>query len=401
LRQLAALGNTIMDERVLYFRVGVVVVAAVIITIVLVMLFGAWPNVFESQYQITVDFPEAPGVTVDTPVRKSGVLIGRVSEVVLLDEGGVRVGAKINDKYRLRRNETCRIASGSLFGDAILQFVPSGTKELLVRFDANRDGVLDAAEKGKSNEVVGDEEYIINGVAPRSPLRILVDLEDDIAATLNSIETAGNEVAQLVSSVNSTVGGEQGQIGSLVKKAETALERFDRTMQSVEKVLGDEELSVKLRQSLEELPEFISETRQTMTVARTTLEDFRRVSAKAENNLENLEKFTKPLGEKGEQLVANVDASTRNLNELLAQLVTFSEALNSGQGTLGKLVHDDDVYRKIDRLMTNAEDLSRRLRPIVDDVRTFTDKIARDPRQLGLKGAMDPRPGGFKTGVQW
>ena len=24
--------------------------------------------------------------------------------------------------------------------------------------------------------------------------------------------------------------------------------------------------------------------------------------------------------------------------------------------------------------------------PIVDDVRTFTDKIARDPRQLGLKG---------------
>ena len=168
-----------------------------------------------------------------------------------------------------------------------------------------------------------------------------------------------------------------------------------------EKVLGDEELSVKLRQSLEELPEFISETRQTMTVARTTLEDFRRVSEKAETNLENLEKFTEPLGEKGEQLVANVDASTRNLNELLAQLVSFSEALNSGQGTLGKLVHDDEVYRKIDRLMANVEDLTPKLRLIVANFATFSDKIARDPRELGLKGAMDPRPSGLKTGVHW
>lgn len=390
-----------MDERVLYFRVGVVVVAAVTITIVLVMLFGAWPNVLESHYPVHIKFPEAPGVTVDTPVRKSGVLIGRVTEVQLLDEGGVQVTADINEKYKLRQNETCRVASGSLFGDAVLEFVPSDKKKLLARFDTNKDGVLDVAEKQASNDLVGDELYIHEGDAPRSPLRILVDLEDDIAATLHSIQTAGDEVAQLANSVNQTMGGEQGQIGTLAQKAETALDRFDRTMQSVDKVLGDEELSAKLRQSLAELPEFIRETRETMVTARTTFEDFRRVSQKAESNLDNLEEFTKPLGERGAQLIANVDASTRNLNELLAQLVAFSEALNSGQGTLGKLVHDDEIHRKIDRLVTNAEDISRRLRPIVSDVRTFTDKIARDPRQLGLKGMVDPRPTGLKTGVHW
>lgn len=390
-----------MDERVLYFRVGVVVVAAVIITIVLVMLFGAWPNLLESHYPVHIKFPEAPGVTVGTPVRKSGVLIGRVTEVNLLDEGGVQVTANISEKRKLRQNESCRIASGSLFGDAVLEFVPSDEKSLLPRFDKNKDGSLDDAEKLKSNELVGDELYILEGDAPHSPLRILVDLEDDIEDTLLSIRTAGNEVAQLANSVNQTAGSDQGQIGSLMRKAETALDRFDHTMQAVERVLGDEELSAKLRQSLEELPEFIKETRETMVTARTTLEDFRRVSHKAEANLDNLEQFTKPLGERGSQLIANVDESTRNLSELLAQLLTFSEALNSGQGTLGKLVHDDDVYRKIDRLMTNAEEVSRRLRPVVEDVRTFTDKIARDPRQLGLKGMMDPRPTGLKTGVHW
>ncbi len=388
-----------MDERVLYFRVGVVVVASVTITIVLVMLFGAWPNVLESHYRVHIKFPEAPGVTVDTPVRKSGVLVGRVTEVQLLDEGGVKVSADLNEKYRLRQNETCRISSGSLFGDAVLEFVPSDVDSLLARFDTNKDGVLDASEKQKSRELVGDEVYILEGVSPRSPLRILVDLEDDIASTLHSIQTAGDEVAQLANSVNGAVGGEEGHIGALAQKAEKALDRFDRTMQAVEKVLGDEELAVKLRQSLEELPEFISETRQTMVTARTTLEDFRRVSQKAETNLDNLQEFTKPLGERGAQLVANVDASTRNLNELLTQLVAFSEGLNSGQGTLGKLVHDDEVYEKIDRLVSNAEEISRRLRPIVEDVRTFTDKIARDPRQLGLKGMVDPRPTGLKTGT--
>jgi hypothetical protein len=37
--------------------------------------------------------------------------------------------------------------------------------------------------------------------------------------------------------------------------------------------------------------------------------------------------------------------------------------------------------------------LTKELRPIVDDVRVFTDKIARHPEQLGVRGALDRRPG--------
>ena len=102
-----------MDERVLQFRVGVVVVASVIATVILVMLFGAWPNVWQRKYEIHVRFPEAPGITVDTPVRKSGVLIGRVSNVRLLEEGGVLVSMRVFQKYNLRLYETCRIGTGS------------------------------------------------------------------------------------------------------------------------------------------------------------------------------------------------------------------------------------------------------------------------------------------------
>ena len=71
-----------MDERIMQFRVGVMVLATLIITAILVLLFGKVPSLVpHATYTIYVRFPEAPGVTRDTPVRKSGILIGRVSDI--------------------------------------------------------------------------------------------------------------------------------------------------------------------------------------------------------------------------------------------------------------------------------------------------------------------------------
>lgn len=394
-----------MDERVLQFRVGVVVVASAIITVILVMLFGAWPNVWQRRYEIHVKFPEAPGVTVDTPVRKSGVLIGRVSNVKLREEkegGGVLVSIRVFDQFKLRRHETCRIGTGSLLGDAIVEFVPSDQATMLARFDVNKNGALDAGEKQAAGELLGDGEFMSDGAVVSNPLRALVNLEGSVSSAFRSLEGASKEVSQLAHSVNQTVGGGDDQLRRIMQKTEVALDHFDSTMTAVEKILGDEQLADQLRQTLRDMPAFVDETRQTMSAARTTMDSFQRMSGKAETNLDHLEKFTKPLGESGPKLVANVEETTRNLNDLLEQFVAFGEALNSGEGTLGKLVHDDEIYQQLQRVVGNAEEITRRARPIVEDVRIFTDKIARDPRQLGVKGALDHRPTGLKTGLgEW
>ena len=388
-----------MDERVLQFRVGVVVVASVIATVILVMLFGAWPNVWQRKYEIHVRFPEAPGITVDTPVRKSGVLIGRVSNVRLLEEGGVLVSMRVFQKYNLRLYETCRIGTGSLLGDAVVEFVPSDQATMLERFDANRDGALDSDELEFANQLLKDTDFISDGVVITNPLRALVNLEGSVSSAFRSLESAGTEVSDLARTVGETVGGNEEQIKRIIQKAERALDHFDGAMQAVQRVLGDERLADQLRQALQDMPVLVDETRQTMASVRTSMDSFQRVTVKAEENLDHLEQFTRPLGERAPQLVESVEDSARNLNELLEQFVVFSEALNSGQGTLGRLVHDDDIYQQLQRVVGNAEDLTRRARPIVEDVRVFTDKIARDPRQLGVRGALDQRPSGLKTAL--
>jgi phospholipid/cholesterol/gamma-HCH transport system substrate-binding protein len=128
------------------------------------------------------------------------------------------------------------------------------------------------------------------------------------------------------------------------------------------------------------------------------------MSNRANTNLANIEKFTKPLGERGESIVTNIDSSIETVDSLLSQLNEMSERLNNSDGTLGKLVRDDELYVRLNNAAASVEQVTRDARPIVDDLKVFAQKIADDPRQLGLKGMIDRRPSGvgmnFGTSVR-
>ena len=68
-------------------------------------------------YAVQVRFDYAGGVTKDTPVRKSGILIGRVSDVQLTDhDSKVLVTLKIQSDKTIYQNEDCYITR-DLLGD--------------------------------------------------------------------------------------------------------------------------------------------------------------------------------------------------------------------------------------------------------------------------------------------
>jgi phospholipid/cholesterol/gamma-HCH transport system substrate-binding protein len=368
-----------MDERVLRQRVGVVVLAAALITAFLVARFGDLPLPWgPGTYTIFVKFPYAPGVTAGTPVRKNGVQIGRVTNVELLKESGVRVTTEIHSDIPVLETETARISTASVLGDAIIEFVPT-------RFDLPPGPPLE------------DRTEITNGQVQGNPLDVLVNLEADMRTALGSINRAGTEVELTARNLNTAIGNNDDQIPRLAQKAERALDQFSQAMTSINEVFGDEKMRAGLKQTLTDMPAFMQEARGTLKTADEAFNGFKTVSDRASRNLENLENFTKPLGERGPQIVDNLDGGVANMNELLEQLVTFTDGLNSREGTLGQLLHDDKLYRRLDRTLANAEDITSRIKPILDDIRIFSDKIARDPRQLGLKGALDRRPVGVGT----
>lgn len=382
-----------MDEQVIRFRVGAVVVAGGIITIVMAMFFGAWQKV-KPHYRINLLFPEAPGIKVDTPVRKGGLLIGRVSEIRFYEEGQredqkgwILMSVAIDREFKLRNRETCRIAPSSLFGDAVLEFVPFTNEQLLVKFDANKNGRLDPDELERANELISDTTLLDDGEVANNPARLMVNLEKNVQETLASVQSAGEQVRELAKTVNKTIGENEGDFRELVEKTK-------KTLDAMNKVLGDEKLLESVRKSLDAVPKLVDKTDETLKLTSAAMADFKTASQRVTERLDDLKPLTESLRVDGDDIVKKLKSSSDELDTFLKLLVGFGKRLNSDESTLGKLVADDELYLKIEQVVSNVEESTRLLRPILQDVRVFVDKIARDPRQLGVSGALDRRPSG-------
>ena len=96
-------------------------------------------------------------------------------------------------------------------------------------------------------------------------------------------------------------------------------------------------------------------------------------------NLKNVEGLTAALGERGPELLERLDRAVGQADSLMAELGTAARRINNGEGAIGRLVQDEEMYEQVLRILQNAEYVSKRLRPIIDDMRVLTSKVARDP----------------------
>ena len=196
-----------MDDRVLRLRVGVVVLAAALITAFLVARFGDLPLPGGGTYTIYVRFPRAPGVTQGSPVRMSGVQIGRVTSLDLLQPTGVRVIAEIDSNRTILDCDACWITSASVLGDSVLEFVPP-----------------DRIPPGAKPIEAGTE--IINGRVAANPLEAFTNIEPALQAAMLSVRDAGSEVAIAARHLNNIVSNNQDQLPRIAQKTERALDQF-------------------------------------------------------------------------------------------------------------------------------------------------------------------------------
>ncbi len=103
------------------FRVGVLVLATVIICVVLVYLFSDRQSFLRGTYDVGVKMQSARGVAEGTPVRRRGVLIGRVTKVQLTEDY-VLVTLNISNDFHPSNKEMATLQT-SLLGDAEIEFV--------------------------------------------------------------------------------------------------------------------------------------------------------------------------------------------------------------------------------------------------------------------------------------
>lgn len=81
-----------------------------------------------------------------------------------------------------------------------------------------------------------------------------------------------------------------------------------------------------------------------------------------------------------------------NINEITDLMRSIMSRIDKGEGSLGALLQDRQLYNRLNRAAGNIEQLSRELRPIVEDAGVFMDKAARHPGGL-LRDAIKPGVG--------
>lgn len=370
-----------MEERRMQLHVGLMFFATLLITAILLVMFGKLPNLIPGRhYFVDVNFRHAEGVSTGTPVRKSGILIGRVSRVRLADEdSSVVVTLKIDGDKKLYRNERCYI-SRDLLGDTSLSFVP----------------VPDTPGAGQQIEpgivLVGDVSDDPTGLK-----RALQGPIDTVNQTGLALKEASEQLRSAAKKVENILDSEESNIREVMENAAESLK-------AVRKVLGDKETQDRLADAMQQLPDTLNNMSETFKTAdesmkifsqrsgedgRTTIE---RMVSTIEMTERTLRKFSQPAGPGEEAPVDQIAVAMQNIGEITTLMRSIMARMERGEGSLGALLNDRELYNRFNRAAHNIEKISRELQPIVDDARVFSDKISRHPGVI-VRDAIRPGPG--------
>jgi phospholipid/cholesterol/gamma-HCH transport system substrate-binding protein len=300
-----------------------------------------------------------------------------VSEVQLVDRGArIVVGLLRRYQDKVRRNEVFRIGGGSLIGDTELSVVPAGDPSL-------------------PDEPV-QEGDVLRGVMRIDPFQVVGNVDAGLDRVVHSVSTASDAISTLAQRLNTLVQANDSHVQGVLARTANTLDSVQSVAKNVDQFVADPQLRDSLAQTLKEMPALLREAREATAKIRET-------ASSADRSFVSVQKIADPLADNGRGLVENADELFKKLNrsadrmeELLENMLLFSQALNRSDGTLGKLINDPRLYNNLNEATDQLNRVAVELRPILYNARLFTDQIARDPGQLGVRGALQEGPSGAK-----
>ncbi len=126
-----------MERTTLDLWVGVFVVAGIAALVVLALKVGnlSTYNVSES-YQLQAHFTNVGGLKPTASVRSAGVLVGRVTSIVLdTDRYEARVTMSIDKRYQFPKDTFANILTSGLLGEQYIGLMPGGDDKMLTSGD--------------------------------------------------------------------------------------------------------------------------------------------------------------------------------------------------------------------------------------------------------------------------
>ena len=310
--------------------VGIFMVAAVCALVWLISKFNDLPTTFSkiSSFNVRVQFPTAPGVSKDTPVRFCGFQVGRVTDV--------------------RPPKVMKDLKTSKFYHQTLVVLSIDRDYNDVPADVN--ATLMTRGLGSSYIELKLGHFDVN--EPTGPF-----LSDE-------------SLLQGSTGMTSEFFPEESQ-----KKLDELITNLVAFMKNANEILGDPNNKENLKESLAHLSDASGHATQTLQDVNETMQKLR----------DTMEKFGK-LADAGTSTLKNADANlvtalanlTEELTKGASQVRLILEKVNSGQGSTGRLLNDGQFY---ENLLENTE----QLQALLQELKLFIAEAREKGVPLNLK----------------
>jgi phospholipid/cholesterol/gamma-HCH transport system substrate-binding protein len=315
-------------------KVGIFVVAGIIILAYMSMKVGRLQYTGDRGYDVVAYFDSAAGIVKGVPVEIAGVEVGRVKEISL-DAGKARVVLQLNPEVQIDEDAEAIIRTKGVLGDRYVEVVLGSPQ----------------APPIKPGGRIGRTQ---------SPANI-----DNILKQLGAI---GTDIKEITRSLSAVLGGKEGEaslkiiMDNIRELAETLNKTVQKNNENINRILenftvfsGDlKEISGANKEGVHEI---VANFRQASSQLRETLIAFHEIT----------EKINRGEGTIGKLI--HDEETIRSMNETLVALKEITEKINRGEGTIGKLVQEDET---VDNLNTTLSSINEYLQK-EELFRTYVD----------------------------
>ncbi|WP_257656276.1 MlaD family protein [Parapedobacter lycopersici] len=285
-------------------KVGILAVVAIAI-LVIGYSFLKGNDVFSSDQTFYAVYERVDGLTSSKPILVNGYQIGRVSEMELQPDGRIRTEFKVSRNYAIPSNTIAQLASTDLLGGKAIVFELGDSPE----YAQNGDELQASIQKN-----------IMEQVEP------IQKKAQDIAAVLDSV----------LSSINNTINADFQR-------------DFNRSVSSIANSLQNLEGITRQLDGL-----VVSERNRISDIMTNVVS----ITGNLKNNNEKISQVLDNLNQITDQVArANFAETITSANKAMADFQSITDRINQGQGSIGLLLNDEELYNNLNQASMNLEAL--------------------------------------------
>lgn len=187
------------------WKLGMFVTIGLLLFILAIYFIGKQKNLFGDTFRITSNFKTVSGLQVGNNVRFSGINIGTIEEIQLINDSSVVVGMVIKDEVRefIKTDARASIGSDGLMGEKVLTISPGVRSQKIIQNNGKiasingieMNDIMKSVKKSVDNVGVISEELAIfshsmnNGNGALARLVRDDKMANSVSNTLANLET--------------------------------------------------------------------------------------------------------------------------------------------------------------------------------------------------------------------